>query len=100
MPISRSENMRRIRSTNSRPELAVRRMLRKLGYLGYRLHRADVPGRPDVAFLGRKKAILVHVCFCHVHDCKVDSRKPKTNAEYCVPKIERNHARDTANALQ
>lgn len=74
MGISRSENMRRIRGKDTRPELAVRKLLRSLGFPGYRLHRKDLPGRPDVAFIGRRKAILIHGCFWHGHDCKVGRR--------------------------
>ena len=54
--------MRRIRGKNTGPELAVRGLLRALGFTGYRLHREDLPGRPDVAFVGRRKAILIHGC--------------------------------------
>lgn len=94
MGISRSENMRRIRGKDTRPELAVRKLLRSLGFPGYRLHRKDLPGRPDVAFIGRRKAILIHGCFWHGHDCKVGRREPKSNRDYWLPKIERNRQRD------
>lgn len=97
MAMSRSENMRRIRSQDTAPELAVRRALRELGCTGYRLHRKDVPGRPDVVFLGRKKAIFVHGCFWHGHDCAEGSRKPKSNQDYWLPKIDRNRERDAVN---
>ena len=92
--ISRSENMRRIRSKNTGPELAVRKLLRGLGFTGYRIHRKDLPGKPDVAFLGRKKAVMVHGCFWHGHDCKEGLRKPKSNLDYWLTKIERNRQRD------
>lgn len=94
MAISRSENMRRIRSRDTMPELAVRRALRGLGFTGYRLHRRDLPGNPDVAFIGRRKAIFVHGCFWHGHSCPEGLRKPKSNTEYWLPKIERNRERD------
>lgn len=55
MPIGRSENMRRIRSKNTAPEVAVRRMLRALGLRGYRLHRKDLPGKPDIAFVAKRR---------------------------------------------
>lgn len=97
MAISRSENMRRIRSMDTGPELAVRRVLRDLGYTGYRLHRRDVPGNPDIVFMGLKKAILVHGCFWHGHDCAEGARKPKSNQDYWVPKIDCNRERDLAN---
>ncbi len=97
MAIGRSENMMRIRSKDTLPELLVRRQLRALGYRGYRLHRADLPGNPDIAFIGRKKAILVHGCFWHGHECKEGARKPKSRQDYWLPKIERNRARDAEN---
>jgi len=86
--------MRRIKSKNTSPELQVRQVLRRLGWTGYRLHRKDLPGRPDIAFLGRKKAILVHGCFWHGHTCKEGVRTPRTNQDYWLPKIARNRSRD------
>ena len=100
MAMSRSENMRRIRGTDTGPELAVRKILRELGHTGYRLHRKDIPGKPDVVFVGRRKAILVHGCFWHGHDCTEGSRKPKSNRDYWLPKIDRNRERDVANHIQ
>ena len=92
--------MRRIRGKNTGPELAVRGLLRALGFTGYRLHRKDLPGRPDVAFVGRRKAILIHGCFWHGHDCKVGRREPKSNRDYWLPKIERNRRRDAAHQVE
>ncbi len=97
MAISRSENMRRIRSRNTAPELLVRKALRQLGHVGYRLHRRDLPGRPDVAFVGKQKAIFVHGCFWHGHDCAEGARTPKSNVDYWLPKIQRNRLRDDEN---
>lgn len=94
MAMSRSENMRRIRSSHTGPEVRVRQILRQIGFSGYRLHRADLPGKPDIAFLGKKKAIFVHGCFWHGHNCKEGVRKPKSNQGYWLPKIERNQQRD------
>ena len=94
MAVSRSENMRRIRGKNTKPELMVRKLLRELGFSGYRLHRHDLPGKPDVAYIGRKKAVMIHGCFWHSHDCKEGLRKPKSNLDYWLPKIERNRQRD------
>lgn len=90
MGMSRSENMRRIRSKNTAPELAIRHVLRSLGYTGYRLHRKELPGKPDVAFIGMRKAILIHGCFWHCHECKEGLSRPKSNPAYWPPKIERN----------
>ena len=89
--------MRTVRGRDTAPELAVRRLLTQLGYR-YRLHRADIPGKPDIAFVGRRKAIFVHGCFWHGHDCKRGARPPKANADYWRRKIGRNRERDAATA--
>lgn len=85
--------MARVRSRDTSPELIVRRLLTRLGYR-YRLHRRDIPGKPDIAFIGRRKAIFVNGCFWHGHDCKRGARAPKANADYWARKIARNRARD------
>lgn len=90
--VTRSENMRRITSKNTSPELAVRRMLFRLGYR-YRLHRGDLPGEPDIVFGKLSKLIFVHGCFWHSHSCK-KAHQPKTNEEYWSPKLKRNQERD------
>lgn len=90
---TRSQIMARVRSRNTAPERAVRRLLTALGFR-YRLHRADLPGRPDIVFIGRRKAIFVHGCFWHGHDCRRGAREPKTNVEYWRAKIARNRERD------
>ena len=97
MAISRSENMRRIRGKNTRPEMTVRSLLRSLGYPGYRLHRGNLPGKPDIAYVGRRKAIIVNGCFWHGHECKKGSRKPKSNQDYWLQKIKKNKDRDIKN---
>ena len=94
----RSAVMRRVKSTGTTPERTVRRLLTLLG-LRYRLHRADLPGKPDVVMPGRKLAILIHGCFWHGHDCARGARVPKANREYWLGKIGRNRVRDAA-ALQ
>lgn len=96
-PGRRSENMRQIRGKNTTPELVARRLCRELGYTGYRIHRKDLPGKPDIAWVGRKLAIFVHGCFWHGHDCAEGIRKPKSNQGYWIPKIERNRQRDAGN---
>ena len=92
-PEKRSAVMRRVKGKDTAPELKVRRMLRRLG-VGYRLHRADLPGKPDIAMPGRKLAIFVHGCFWHGHDCARGARMPKANRPYWEAKIARNRARD------
>jgi DNA mismatch endonuclease (patch repair protein) len=64
---------------------------------GYRLHRADLPGKPDIVYVGRKLAIFVHGCFWHGHDCARGARVPKQNRDYWTGKIGRNRARDLAS---
>lgn len=94
-PEARSANMRAIRSKNMKPEISVRRLVHSMGYR-YRLHRRDLPGRPDLVFPSRKSVILVHGCFWHQHsekDCKI-VRRPKSNTEYWIPKLNRNVERD------
>ncbi|MGH6787700.1 MAG: very short patch repair endonuclease [Novosphingobium sp.] len=93
--MNRSEVMARVRSRDTTPELLVRSILTSLGYR-YRLHRADLPGKPDIAFIGRRKAIFVHGCFWHGHHCKRGARVPRTNTAYWTTKIARNRARDAA----
>jgi DNA mismatch endonuclease, patch repair protein len=94
--VDRSENMRRIRSKGMRPELAVRSLAHKMGYR-FRLHRKDLPGKPDLVFVSRRKVIFVHGCFWHSHHgCKA-AHMPKSNLTYWKPKLERNQARDAKN---
>lgn len=89
----RSEVMRRIKGRDTSPELAVRKALTRLG-ARYRLHRADLPGKPDIVIPGRRLALFVHGCFWHGHDCARGARVPKQNRDYWVGKVERNRARD------
>ena len=85
--------MRRVRQKNTEPEIAVRRLLHRLGYR-FRLHRRDLPGTPDIAFPGRRKVIFVHGCFWHRHSgCRAAST-PKTRAEFWARKFDDNIARD------
>jgi len=95
----RSENMRRIRSRDSTPELAVRRFLFRLGYR-YRIHVKGLPGCPDICFPGIKKAIFVHGCFWHAHRGCRFAHEPQSNASYWVAKIRRNVERHERVALQ
>ncbi len=92
----RSAVMRAVKSQDTGPELAVRRLLREFAP-GYRLHRADLPGKPDIVYGRLRLAIFVHGCFWHGHDCARGARAPKANAEYWRGKIARNRARDGRN---
>jgi DNA mismatch endonuclease (patch repair protein) len=93
---NRAAIMRAVKSRDTSPELAVRAVLRQFAP-GYRLHRADIPGKPDIAYVGRRQAIFVHGCFWHGHDCARGARPPKANADYWRAKIARNVARDARN---
>ena len=95
-PAKRSAVMARIKSTDTKPELLIRKLLTELG-ARYRLHRKDLPGSPDVVMPGRRLAIFVHGCFWHGHDCARGSRVPKANRDYWLAKVARNTARDTRN---
>ena len=94
-PEQRSAVMRAVPGKDTSAELKLRRLLTRMG-LRYRLHRRDLPGSPDVAFIGRKTAVFVHGCFWHGHDCRRGARTPKTNADYWIAKVARNRARDAA----
>lgn len=96
-PEERSARMRLVKSKNSVAELVVRKLCRNLGHSGYRLHRKDLPAKPDIAFIGRKVAVFVHGCFWHGHDCSGRVRLPKSRQNYWIPKIERNITRDKNN---
>lgn len=97
-PTARSENMRKVRSRDTAPELRVRRLLHKAGYR-FRLQRRDLPGTPDLYLPRHKLAIFVHGCFWHGHAGCRRARLPSTRPEFWSAKIERNKERD-AVALQ
>ena len=91
----RSEIMSNIRAKGMKPEMIVRRITHTMGYR-YRLHRKDLPGKPDLVFPARRKVIFVHGCFWHQHadpECTL-ARRPKSNQDYWLPKLERNVVRD------
>lgn len=90
---ARSAIMRAVKGRDTQPEMLVRRTAHALGYR-FRLHVKDLPGSPDLVFPRFKKAIFVHGCFWHGHDCPRGARTPKANAEYWGAKIARNVARD------
>lgn len=84
--------MSRIRSADTKPEMAVRRIVYGMGYR-YRLHLGDLPGKPDLVFRGRKMVIFVHGCFWHQHGCR-QYRQPRSNRSFWQPKLARNKMRD------
>jgi DNA mismatch endonuclease (patch repair protein) len=92
----RSENMRRIRSQHTSPELQIRSLIHRLGYR-FRLHYTKLPGRPDIVFPAKNKVIFVHGCFWHQHPHCIDCHIPKSNSAYWRKKLENNKARDRRN---
>jgi len=88
--------MRAIKDRDTGGEIIVRHLLHRMGYR-YRLHRSDLPGKPDVVFPRWRKAIFVHGCFWHGHGCARGARTPKSNRDYWTGKISRNAARDARN---
>ena len=95
-PEQRRYTMAQVHSTDTKPEMRVRRLAHRLGYR-FRLHRKDLPGKPDLVFPGRKKVIFVHGCFWHGHDCPAGRKRPQTNQEYWTRKLDRNQQRDIDN---
>jgi DNA mismatch endonuclease (patch repair protein) len=91
--LSLTERMQRIRKTNTKPEMIVRRLVHAMGYR-YRLHQANLPGSPDIVLTRHRKVILVHGCFWHRHDCADGRKLPRSKPEYWGPKLERNRRRD------
>lgn len=89
--------MARIRKTDTKPEMVVRRSAHALGFR-FRLHRRDLPGTPDLTFPGRRKAIFVHGCFWHQHGCGPGQGVPRVRTGYWGPKLRRNVERDTEAA--
>jgi DNA mismatch endonuclease (patch repair protein) len=95
---ARSERMSRVQCKDTRPELAVRRLVHSLGFR-YALHRRDLPGKPDLVFPSRRKVVFVHGCFWHRHcgRCRL-ARLPKSRLDFWSAKLEANRRRDRRNA--
>lgn len=92
----RSELMSRIKCRDTTPEIIVRKITYSMGYR-YRLHGNDLPGKPDLVFRSRRKAMFVHGCFWHQHEGCKDSHIPKSNLRYWEPKLKRTKKRDAMN---
>lgn len=92
--VRRSENMRRIRSRDTLPEIAVRSIIHKMGFR-FRLHKKDLPGKPDIVLARLHKVVFVHGCFWHQHKMCREGHVPKSRPEYWIPKLQRNCDRDT-----
>jgi len=92
---TRSRNMASVRGKDTGPELVVRKLLHAAGYR-FRLHSANLPGRPDIVFPLRKKVVFVHGCFWHSHPNCPRAKRPAANSEFWEQKISRNVERDAA----
>lgn len=93
----RRQIMQAVKTRDTAPEMLVRRLLYSLGYR-YRLQAKELPGRPDIVFRGSERAIFVHGCFWHGHNC-AKGRQPKSRQDYWKPKLDANTARDAAAVL-
>lgn len=98
-PLTLTERMQRIRKTDTKPEMIVRRLLHSMGFR-YRLHGGSLPGRPDIVLPRHQKVIFVHGCFWHRHQCRDGCKLPMSKPDYWGPKLERNRLRDAANVAR
>jgi DNA mismatch endonuclease (patch repair protein) len=89
----RSDCMRAVRGQDTTPEMIVRRAAHSLGYR-YALHRKNLPGKPDLVFVSRRKIVFVHGCFWHLHKCHHGKVSPVSNLDYWRTKREKNKQRD------
>lgn len=95
----RSHNMSRIRNKNTIPELLLRSFLHRMGFR-FRLHRKDLPGKPDIVLPKYKTVIFVHGCFWHRHSGCKRATTPSTNTEYWEEKFRKNVERDEKNRVE
>ena len=91
--------MRAIKGKNTKPEIAVRKLVHGLGYR-FSLHRKDLPGRPDLVFRSRRRVIFVHGCYWHMHRCPLGRVVEKTRAEFWQAKRKGNVSRDRLRATE
>ena len=91
---ARSRGMAAVQNKNTKPEIAVRRVLHRMGYR-FRLHVRDLPGNPDVVLPRHKVCIFVHGCFWHQHSGCSRATVPSSNTEFWRSKFEKNVARDS-----
>jgi len=92
-PSQRRKCMAAIRGKDTTPELIVRSIAHRLGFR-FRLHAADLPGKPDLVFRSRHAVVFVHGCYWHMHNCKRGRSTPSTNAVFWRAKRNRNQTRD------
>lgn len=98
-PETRSRVMRSVGSKDTKPEMQVRRLLHAHGFR-FRLHREDLPGKPDIVFPGRRKIIFVHGCFWHQHPSCPHAARPSSNSDYWRRKLDRNVQRDAETQVK
>jgi DNA mismatch endonuclease (patch repair protein) len=91
--------MSRVSGKNTKPEVFVRSLLHKMGYR-FRLHRKDLPGKPDIILPRHKKIIFVHGCFWHGHNNCLRAKRPKSNINFWNEKLDKNISRDNANLIK
>jgi len=100
LPTARQRQMAAIKTRHTAPELIVRKALHASG-LRFRLHRRDLPGRPDIVLPGHRIAVFVHGCFWHgCVMCDRGTRQPKSNAAFWSAKLDGNRRRDARNVLE
>ena len=92
----RSQIMSRVGDKNTKPEIAVRSVLHNLGFR-FRLHRKDLPGKPDIALPRHRKVVFVHGCFWHGHKNCSRAKRPSTNQQFWNEKLDGNILRDQEN---
>lgn len=92
-PAVRSRMMAGIQGKNTRPEITVRKYLHARGYR-YRLHRKNLPGKPDLVLAKYRLVIFVHGCFWHRHEGCFYATSPATRKEFWKNKLDGNHERD------
>lgn len=97
-PEQRRRNMSAIKSRNTKPEMVVRSLIHRMGYR-YRLHAGNLPGKPDLVFISRRKVIFVNGCFWHVHSCPAGQVIPATNSDFWDKKRHDTVERDKRNIL-
>ena len=97
--VERSKRMALVRGKDTKPELLVRKIVRSCGYR-FRLNVSNLPGKPDIVFPNRRKAIFVHGCFWHRHPGCDLARLPKSRRQFWVPKLQGNRRRDVRNIEQ
>lgn len=88
--------MSQVSGKNTKPEIIARSLLHRMGYR-FRLHRSDLPGKPDITLPKHKKIVFVHGCFWHSHENCLRAKRPTTNKKFWYEKLDKNRLRDEEN---